>query len=979
MNLKRILSAFLALIFVFGIAGEFAIDTGAAWEDKVDSESKPIINYYQKSYSSGAEKLKDMTLFKEEKGYQIYVEEFTGEVAFVNSATGEAIFSNPYDLAANANSSSTKNTLLSQITISFKENEEDKVMNSYKDAALSGYNQIKTKNIKNGVRMEYTIGEIQVTRLVPRRIPKDRFENLILAKVPEDAPSYVQLKAFYQLYDSSDPGLNETLKKEMEAKYPITKRMAIYVCSADITSGELKNLESIIKTYCPLYTMDEMDQDHTETDYVGVDIAPPCFRMALEYTVGDDGSLDVRLPANAIRFDESVYKINTVTVLPYMGAGNNENEGYTFFPDGAGSIINFADVRGVNSVITGSVYGRDYAYHSVTGKREETIRYPVFGNVIEKESESGSSKTGFVAIITEGDSLAQIVTENGGQLHKYSSVCARFTPRPSDKYNLSSSVVGGSNASWTVVTNRKYSGSYRIKYILLSDKEAQAGNSYECSYVGMAKAYRDYLIGQGAITKLTSSDVKSDMPLYIETFGSIETMDKFLSFPVTVDTPLTTFEDVQTMYNELSEAGVKNINFRLTGFANGGLDSTYPAKVDWVSALGGGDGFENLVSYAGEKDFGVYPDFDFAYVTKTAYFDGVTIKRDLIKTIDGRYTSRKYYDSATQSLESDFAQAISPSRYEYFCNEFTGEYSQYGANSLSVSSMGTDLNSDFDKDDPYNREDSKKFTAELLASLSESFGDVMVNGGNAYSLPYADHIIDAPLDSSRYMSASAAVPFAGIVLHGFVNFAGSAVNMEGDIDYAILKSIESGAGLYFTLAYQNTNALKESSTYNKYYSVNYQNWRDDVVEKYGIINEALKDLQTVSLDNHAFLSGYRIPSAAELEEDEKFATQKADEAAEKEEKEKEKAELDALLADRKGTTAKPFVPNKTKPTAPNKTTADGTVYSTETKYQTAEGTIVLVEYENGTSFILNYNSHDVYVKYNNVEYVIGSLDFVKVG
>lgn len=994
MKLKRILSVFLALVFTFGIIGEFGIENvGAAYADKVDADGNPIINYYTQEYKTQEAKLADMLLYKEQNGYRIYVEEFTGEIAFQDVETGNVIFSNPYDIGVegNAQSNSTKNRLLSQITLTYEDNGTSKEMLSYTDAALRG--QIKTKNIKNGIRMEYTIGEIQVTRLVPRRISKERFETLILDLITNDQHRD-RLRNFYTLYDRNDTSLTETVVKEMEAAFPIVKRMAIYVCSTDITSTELKQLESIIKTYCPLYTYDEMDQDHAETDYVGIEVAPPCFRMALEYTIDDEG-LQVRLPANGIRFDESVYSLGTVSILPYMGAGNTDYDGYTFLPDGSGTIIRYEDIRGVNSTISGQVYGPDFAYHTLTAQLEQTMRYPVFGNIVNIDySDEGESQTpaipgsqqvteaaseqknvGYVAIITEGDSMAQIIAENGGPLHKYSTVYARFTPRPSDKYNLADSISIGANASWTVVSDRKYSGSYKIKYILLSDTEKSTGNTYECSYVGMAKAYRNYLMNEGILTKLTDADVEDDLPLYIETFGSIKTMDKFLSFPVTVDTPLSTFEDIMTMYDELSAAGVSNINFRLTGFSNGGLDSTYPTKISWTSALGGKSGFKDLLSYSEEKNFGVYPDFDFAYVANTEYFDGVNIKRDAVKTIDSRYTSRKYYDSATQSLEDDVAKAISPSRYAALSTKFIKNYSEYETGSVSVSTLGTALNSDFDKKDPYNREDSKEFTVDLLTSLSENFGDIMTDGGNAYVLPYADHIIGISTDSSNYMNASESVPFVGFVLHGFKNYTGSAINMEGDINYAVLKSIETGASLYFTLAYENINVLKESESYNKYYSIDYSVWTDEIAARYDIVNEAMRDLQTSLMESHGFLSGYRLPT-----EDEIAADEAAREALQKQYDEEaaaraEAAALDKQLADRKGTTIKSAGGNAATATSNLKETADGVIYSTDTKYVVAEGTIVEVTYDNGTSFVINYNSFDVLVNIGGEDIVIKALSF----
>ena len=65
----------------------------------------------------------------------------------------------------------------------------------------------------------------------------------------------------------------------------------------------------------------------------------------LEYTLSEDG-LVVSLPANGIRFDETLYKLQNITLLPYMGAGTYTNDGYTFIPDGSGALMDYADFSG---------------------------------------------------------------------------------------------------------------------------------------------------------------------------------------------------------------------------------------------------------------------------------------------------------------------------------------------------------------------------------------------------------------------------------------------------------------------------------------------------------------------------------------------------------------------------------------------------------------------------------------------------------
>ena len=129
-----------------------------------------------------------------------------------------------------------------------------------------------------------------------------------------------------------------------------------------------------------------------------------------------------------------------------------------------------------------------------------------------------------------------------------------IVPRPKDTYNLQDSISVGSGGEFTIACDRKYVGSYKIKYILLSDTPAEKVNekaenykTYDTSWMGMAVAYRDYLSSSeiGVLQKKTANDViDGNIPLYIETFGAVETTKKILSIPVQVMESLTTFEDV---------------------------------------------------------------------------------------------------------------------------------------------------------------------------------------------------------------------------------------------------------------------------------------------------------------------------------------------------------------------------------------------------------------------------------------------------
>ena len=808
--------------------------------------------------------------------------------------------------------------------------------------------------------------------------------------------------------------------------------MAVYVCDPDIKARELRELENIIKSYCPLYTYEELDYDHDLTKYTGADAAPPRFRLSLEYTLNDNGLL-VRLPANGIEFDESVYQFKDVSVLPFFGAGSNEYEGYSVIPDGSGALIRFKDFAGQSVNLSGKLYGSDYAYHEISGQHAESMRMPYYGVVttypgtvdgaaapadsgtaeLEAAAEPEEEKSynnGFLAIITEGDSLASLMAVCGGSLHPYNTVYAMFTPRPSDQYNLADSISVSGSATWTVTSKRKYTNSYRIQYIMLRDEEtAKAKNvtdGYKAEWTGMATAYRDYMTANGNLTKLTDADVKSDIPLFIETFGSVKTTERILSFPVEVDTPLTTFEDIKTIYDELSERGISNLNFKLTGYANGGMNPTVPYRLKWTRVVGGNSGFSELIDYANTKGFKVYPDFDFVYIRNQELFDGISLKAHAVRTIDDRYTTRRAYDAATQSFDRSFAIAISPAYFGRLYDKFAPRYLDYGNDSIAVSTLGTDLNSDFDEDEPYHREDDKEFTIDLLERISGDFSNVMIEEGNAFAVKYADVILNASLTSSTYVKASESVPFLGMVYHGSKVFTGTPINMEGDINEGILHAIENGAAMFFMLSYQNTSELKENFRLSKYYSVSYDIWKDDVNKYYDTLNGALKDLQTSYIVDHEFLDGERVPDEDEVEADaaakaiEDAAIKEAEAA--KKDKEDRKARLEARLAAEAAAAAgvveepaeeaaeeTPAPAEEEQEAAPEgfhydefgELVPDEEVEEEEVldKYKTTRGSVVRVEYEGGVNFIINYNSFNIVVNYNSQKINIGPLSFERIG
>ncbi len=898
---KKLTALLLCLIMLVSVMAIEALADESGNSAQDDDEEDIWDALYPAYMSTGFKSINDringndviaqMTCMLVKDGFALYVDEITGEMVLLQltepDEDGEyeigedgiykydAYFStNPYNIGSSqsmtgtATSESIKSRLYSQVIVDYSEQNTDLSFNSFVDAARN--NQITVKPIRSGVRVEYTLGREEIEYLVPRLIEKEKLIALmeqIAANSPVSRDAR-QFDAFYQLKDPNDTSLSEKTRVEMRKAYPISERFPVYVCEPHITPKELMRLERMVKLYTD-YSFDQMDADHAETDYVSMDKTPPLFKLAIEYTI-DELGLSVRCNAGNIRFDSSTYKLSNVTLLPFAGAGNVNNSGYIFTPDGSGTLIDFENIRGTAFRTTSQLYGQDYAFHTISGANREIMRLPVFGvveivkdqystveeiTVIDEETGEETTsletvmhdlKIGYLAVIEEGDSLARITVENGGQVHMFSSVYTSFNPRPKDSYTLSGgiSATSSSDAMWTVESRRKYTGDFKLRYFILSD---------DISYSEMANVYRDYLIKNGVLTE--QEQTTEDIPLYIETLGALETIKHVLGIPVQTTVALTSFKDSIEILSFLKDKGVNNIKLKLSGWANEGLIPLVPTGVDIVDVLGGDEGFLELLDYANKNNVTIYPDFDYSFAFKDKAFDGFNSSKDLTRTIDNRAAGKKIYDPVWQGFIYDSLGVISPNVMERLYSDTFKEYKDYNVGAISVSTLGNYLSSDFNTKDTLHREDSKKLITRLLEQIKKDNGKVMVSGGNAYTLKYVTDILDIPLDDSRYRHSAGTVPFMGMVLHGYKDYAGTAINLAGDYQYSLLKTIENGASPYFVVAFDNTAELKQYtySYLDQYYSVRYNIWVEDMVTTYLMLNEALKDLRNHTIVAHEFL------------------------------------------------------------------------------------------------------------------------------
>ena len=910
---KRITAFILAVLMCFSTIGIFA------------STAAPVYN--NNRTKAEVAKIQTMELKLDNGKFRLYIDEATAEVAIENVKTGEIMLSNPYNAS---------DRTLSQVVLYYKSKSATASVPYYSFNNCINYNnnQVSYTYTDDSVIVTYDFGQKVKTFIIPQLITKTEMDEVLAemraAGVSEATISNDVLYNYEYCsvtIDQNGNDISETVPANKKAnliknygQYGIETE-PLYALKANLNDTRKTNTENAFKKIG--YTKDRMEEHHANIKFVPVDEESknPGFIIPLEYKLTENG-FTAEVDAAKISYDRTAVTLETLSILPYLNAAEYEEEGYTFVPDGSGALVRFEDVASQKAAnnITFNLYGNDNAFYSLDATILEQSTMPVFGMKIKE----APYESGFFAVIESADAVASITSAHSTLYH---SIYATFKMSAADSLTMSSSSTGV-EGKLNILAGAEFVEKCTVRYFILTPEklanEKGVSKYYNTDYVDMAKCYREYLTEKGDITKFKPNQVSKDTKIFLEVFGSIKVEKKIATFPVTVNEALTTFEDIKTIHKELTDLGVGPMNFILTGFANGGLSAKYPTKIKWMNSVGGKKGFEELLVHAQENGYEVSPNFDFAYSSYIGGSDNINYRDHGGKSLDKRFSIKLTYDPAWQMLAYIGGIVISPNSYEYAYSKFAKSVEKYDIQNISVATLGSDLNSDFNEDCFTYRTASQRLTPQMLSKLSgkaegaTTSYKLLVEKGNAYSIGYATYITKAPLDSSRVANESEAVPFLGMVLHGSVVFTGEALNMEGDDEYALLKALENGANLYFTVAYDNVEYLKTIWDYSKFYSIRYDLWKDFIVEKYTEYNNLMKSKQSSFITEHEILNtSYGVEEGYEL-------------------------------------------------------------YRLENGNKKAleNSRVVRVEYENGEGYFLNYNAdYDVTVVYNGRTFVIPALGY----
>jgi hypothetical protein len=369
----------------------------------------------------------------------------------------------------------------------------------------------------------------------------------------------------------------------------------------------------------------------------------------------------------------------------------------------------------------------------------------------------------------------------------------------------------------------------------------------------MAKEYRLWLMKK---YPSLGAHKENGVPVAIEIPGAVNKTRHRLGIPFDLPLKLTSYKESTGMIEDFAGWGWKNARIKLTGWFNRSVDHSVPVKIKLIRELGSKKDFKNLLSAAQKNGYALYPEADFLYMRDVKPFGGFSLYRDA-----ARYVNRKRVEKYPYSFVW-FGERIRWGKLSYLArpaytasliDNFMRKASALGLGNIAFRNLGANLAGDYHEKRLVSREASMIMRQEKLAGLTGKGTGVLLNTGYAYAVPWADFITDMAIDDQSFGITDVSVPFYQMALHGLIPYTGPAINLAEDYTKNLLKTIESGAGLYFSFMSEETAVLQETK-FRQFYANEYGKWAPDANALYQKFTADFAGLYDQAITGHAVLS-----------------------------------------------------------------------------------------------------------------------------
>lgn len=559
----------------------------------------------------------------------------------------------------------------------------------------------------------------------------------------------------------------------------------------------------------------------------------PKFMIPVQYILEDD---HLRIAINTKDIQEEENKVIKVSVAPFMCSAENDGENrYVFIPSGSGAIIEPVTISQQGTNYSTQVYGYDYTIEKLAEPtQKESVRLPVYGAKM-------SDGRGMLAIIDSGADSAFIEATVGASVYGYTSAHASFQLRGYTGHIAN--LFSGLEVENVVYIKDKVEDTLSVSFYPLTGEDA--------SYVGMADTYRKYLKKNGGMP-----DSCTENALNLTVLGGMMLTDSFLGIPYEKLYAATTLEQVEDMSNDLLKNAKVPFSLILKGFGKTGIDvGTVGGGYTINSKLGSKTKLKELTKQLKKSDIDVFMDFDLVRFKEGS--NGFSTFSDACYNAGEKKASQYIYNVAVLDWEEKTMHfMLDPLKIGEASEKLVNTTEKLGLGGVSLESLTSMAYSNYsNKDDTayYSRSGFAKTVSKSLKQIKKSGVKLAASSANAYSAVLSNIIVNVPTDSDKEHIFSASIPFYEIVFKGHIPMFTESVNLCADKKEMILKAVESGIGLNYTVMDNWSNELiasKHSMLYNSVYS----DISDGIINDVNKLSDYYNKIKGAHIISHELLS-----------------------------------------------------------------------------------------------------------------------------
>ena len=748
----------------------------------------------------------------------------TAEIILTDKTSGVQWRSNPSNPAEDKMADVvTRQLMESQFSLDYADNSG--VGMTLQSGIYSVQRDAYEYEVVDGVlEVRYTVGDLARNYHIPPAMHEDRM-NEYLDQMEWEERGIVE--STYRLYDINSLRLNDD-KDQLLADFPELAKIKLWVLRTVSPDFMKESAEEAFKNAG--YTMEDFVEDSMRYELKGGDVKP-AFSITLRYIL-DGKSLIVNVPFDKIGF-RSTYPITQLALLPFMGCSSMNDSGYMLVPDGSGSLIYFNNQKQNQVPYNIRVYGWDEAMPREAVVSDNKALFPAFGIY-----RNGAT---LFCVIEEGSSYASVRADVAGRNSSWNIVYPTFD------------VVHGALMD---IAGRNQRAVYLYEAALPEGENITLRYTpcAEQGYMGMAKEYRSWLMEKYSILK--NRHVTGGIPAAVEFIGAVNKTQHRLGLPVDLPLKLSSYKETESMINDLIGFGWKNIHVKLNGWFNRSVDHTVPAKIKLINVLGSKNDFEHIVSTAEKNHYILYPEVDFMFMRDVKAFSGFNLYSDAARYVNRERVQRYPYSFIWFGERKQWGKLnylARPASTERIINNFRKQAEKYKIQNIAFRNMGSKLAGDYHERRHISREASMLMRQKKFEELYQSGSKILIQSGFVYAVPWTSIITDMIITEHTFGITDATVPFLPIVLHGIVPFTGKAINLAEDYTKNLLKTIESGAGLYFSFMMEETADLQETK-FRQFYANEFKKWSGDADVLYKKFNADFGHLYNQMIVNHVILA-----------------------------------------------------------------------------------------------------------------------------